>query len=314
MKIVEVFKSIQGEGYLSGTPAIFIRLQGCTLSCPFCDSKYATIESNENEIQFNIQNDDNVLEFLDYVHQLSEDSRYKIRLIVITGGEPLLDKNHQFLIPLCNVLCNLYGFQVDFETNGINNIADLVEDRCDFITRFFGITEKLYTFSGALSLSTLFSGQEKEVKYNTVAFNTKNRPYTGFFVVSPKFDMRSYNNKVSISQVIKYYLPDSLLDLDNFKWLLSSVRFKLLYSKENEDDIYLFIDRLESIANKISPLLYKNYVQELVYIMPLMPLEDYTREKYEEVCRETFEFCVKNGLCYSPRLHIDVWGPHKRSV
>ena len=38
MKIVEVFRSIQGEGKWLGTDVIFIRLPGCNLKCPFCDT------------------------------------------------------------------------------------------------------------------------------------------------------------------------------------------------------------------------------------------------------------------------------------
>lgn len=40
MKINDVFVSIQGEGACAGTPAIFIRLAGCNLTCPFCDTQF----------------------------------------------------------------------------------------------------------------------------------------------------------------------------------------------------------------------------------------------------------------------------------
>lgn len=37
----EVFWSLQGEGAFVGTPSVFIRLQGCDVGCPWCDTGYA---------------------------------------------------------------------------------------------------------------------------------------------------------------------------------------------------------------------------------------------------------------------------------
>ncbi|MBO8477106.1 MAG: 7-carboxy-7-deazaguanine synthase QueE, partial [Bacteroidetes bacterium] len=40
-RINEIFYSLQGEGYFTGTPSVFIRFSGCNLKCPFCDTDHS---------------------------------------------------------------------------------------------------------------------------------------------------------------------------------------------------------------------------------------------------------------------------------
>jgi len=68
----EIFYSIQGEGYHAGEPAVFIRLAGCNLSCPWCDTDCSSHHQlTAKEIVSNV------------LHACSLP-----KLIVITGGEP----------------------------------------------------------------------------------------------------------------------------------------------------------------------------------------------------------------------------------
>ena len=56
MRIHEIFYSLQGEGYHVGTPAVFIRLAGCNLRCPFCDTDHEQGEEmTEEEIVKRVQ-------------------------------------------------------------------------------------------------------------------------------------------------------------------------------------------------------------------------------------------------------------------
>ena len=45
--INEMFQTLQGEGYFTGVPAIFIRLQGCPVGCAWCDTKHTYREPGD---------------------------------------------------------------------------------------------------------------------------------------------------------------------------------------------------------------------------------------------------------------------------
>ena len=95
MRVNETFLSLQGEGFFTGTPAFFLRLSGCNLKCPFCDTNHQTYkEMSEDEI-------------------VQEASREKPRHIVITGGEPALQLTESLVDKLHEA-----GFFVQVETNG----------------------------------------------------------------------------------------------------------------------------------------------------------------------------------------------------
>lgn len=97
MRVNEIFHSLQGEGYNSGTPAVFIRFSGCNLQCPFCDTQHESgTEMTEQEV-------------VEAVKHLAPCSS----LVVITGGEPAL----QLTASLVDALHEI-GKRVAVETNG----------------------------------------------------------------------------------------------------------------------------------------------------------------------------------------------------
>jgi 7-carboxy-7-deazaguanine synthase len=76
MKVNEIFFSIQGESSFAGRACAFIRLTGCNLRCKYCDSEHAFYEGKEMSIP----------EILQAIEA------YPTRLVLVTGGEPLLQE------------------------------------------------------------------------------------------------------------------------------------------------------------------------------------------------------------------------------
>ena len=103
LKIQEIFYTIQGEGIYSGYPAVFVRLGGCNLACKFCDTEFETFQEM------------NIVEILSEVKRIININSKNIinHLIVITGGEPLL----QPVENLCKLLIS-EQMLIQIETNG----------------------------------------------------------------------------------------------------------------------------------------------------------------------------------------------------
>ena len=49
-RVNEIFYSLQGEGYYTGTPAVFLRFSGCNRACSFCDTDFAAFTEMTAEI------------------------------------------------------------------------------------------------------------------------------------------------------------------------------------------------------------------------------------------------------------------------
>ena len=105
LEVTEIYKSVQGESTYMGLPCVFIRLTGCNLRCVWCDTTHAFHDGEKLSI----------LQIIDKVKS------YDIKLVEITGGEPLLQKE---VFPLMESLLK-NEFKVMLETSGslaINNV------------------------------------------------------------------------------------------------------------------------------------------------------------------------------------------------
>ena len=98
LQLAEIFYSVQGEGTWTGTPAVFVRLAGCNLSCSFCDTDYA--------LKFFASVDDVVAR----VRAEGGDCP----MVILTGGEPLAQRETRALIDALRA----DGRRVHIESNG----------------------------------------------------------------------------------------------------------------------------------------------------------------------------------------------------
>lgn len=101
LSLHSVFYTIQGEGPFSGQPAVFVRLAGCNLQCPGCDTEYTEgaryiAVATLRELFFETRGDN-----------------YHCDLVVLTGGEPFRQNVSTFVNSLMR-----FGIRVQIETNG----------------------------------------------------------------------------------------------------------------------------------------------------------------------------------------------------
>ncbi len=103
LRVSEVFVSLQGEGPLCCRRAVFVRLAGCNLRCPFCDTKYSLDPRAGRPLGLG---------------ELAETvGRERVGLVVFTGGEPLLQR--RALDSVVGRLLREYPWlTIQVETNG----------------------------------------------------------------------------------------------------------------------------------------------------------------------------------------------------
>lgn len=100
-QVQEVFHTIQGEGPLSGAPAVFVRMRHCNLRCTFCDTDFTTGKEEPTTERL-----------LQQIEEARRDT--KTALVVITGGEPMLQDLGHLIVPIITKL----NMSVQVETAG----------------------------------------------------------------------------------------------------------------------------------------------------------------------------------------------------
>ena len=103
-RVNDIFYSLQGEGFWTGTPMVFLRLSGCNLKCPFCDTEHGSFrEMTAEEI-------------------VREMQAYGCGRACVTGGEPSLQLDKELVDALHDA-----GFRIHVETNGTRPLPEGVD-------------------------------------------------------------------------------------------------------------------------------------------------------------------------------------------
>lgn len=142
-KINEIFYSVQGEGLHTGRPAHFIRFSGCNLHCPFCDTKH------EEGV---MMTDEEILEKINFGSNM----------VILTGGEPSLFIDEQFIRKLNNL-----GKYVCIETNGTH---ELPKGKF-FVTlspKFEFVSKAELKVKRASELKVVWNGKNNMYKYSDI--------------------------------------------------------------------------------------------------------------------------------------------------
>jgi organic radical activating enzyme len=110
-QVSDIFTSLQGEGFNTGRPVVFVRFAGCNLHCAWCDTNSETYE----EYSAN-----NILAIVD---------AFDVKSVVFTGGEPTV---HDNILDLARLLKKA-GYWLALETNGLKALPDEAETLFDYI-------------------------------------------------------------------------------------------------------------------------------------------------------------------------------------
>lgn len=201
MKVVEIFKSIDGEGKRTGRPAIFIRLAGCNLRCCYCDTTYSFDCSKAKEM--------GVEEIVDECNKLN------CKLITLTGGEPLIHKDVDKLIQR---LC-IEGYEINVETNGSVDLKKFIEDRRKYnLNVFFTVDYKV-----------LSSGMNDKMDSFAFEYLDYNKDIVKC-VVGSKEDM---------DDALVYL--DKIVERNRFKFLKFNIWFSPIFGKIEPKDIVEYV-------------------------------------------------------------------------
>ncbi len=211
MRIVEIFKSIEGEGIRTGRIATFIRSFGCNFHCVYCDSLYAV------DGQYASQYPDMTVE--EIVNKCVE---LKTPYVTFTGGEPLIQPQAKELVE--TLLKN--GFEVNIETNGGVDIGKFRDSlnlegvthyplifTIDYKSKYSGYNDKMIpeNFSKNLRANDVVkfvvANQEDLDDMKKVVLSMRNNDFTTHIFVSPVFGM------IEGKDIVEYLKENDLFDV-----------------------------------------------------------------------------------------------------
>lgn len=274
LAINEIFLSIQGEGKYTGTPSVFIRLNGCNLRCCFaggsvCDTPYT---SHHPERSAAMDTEALAKKVVEIIGQIGgpKDNHH----IVITGGEPMLQQ--EAILDFFEKLRNNHEHfnRVTIETNG----TIIPDDGFTKYNVFWSVSPKLGT-------SCCFAGTD-------VPEHMREQHRLKRINIAALAHIAMSGDDYQLKFV--YSGPESV---DEIKSIISLVKDKIRNDLQASNCTQEIIDiRLNSIDRHIM----------------LMP-EGITNEQLTASAPGAVQACIENGWVFCDRAHVRIWGD-KRAV
>lgn len=203
--IKEIFITIQGEGYNSGRKATFCRFSGCNLwngkseskklaKCNFCDTDFVGT-NGQNGGKYDLES------LVKRIEKLNKNSFKNKKLIVFTGGEPLLQLNKSLIDSL-----KKKNYEIAVETNGTVEAPEGIDWLC--------VSPKINT------KTILNSGNEIKVVYPQKGLKLNNFEKLKFdhYYLQPLFDS---NYQANLKKTLKAIMlnPKWKLSLQTHKYI-----------------------------------------------------------------------------------------------
>ena len=143
LPVMEMFYTLQGEGFYKGTAAYFIRLGGCDVGCVWCDVKDSWDATKHPKFTVDEIVSKSILE----IKSLAPNYKDNPPIFVITGGEPLMNN----LDELTNTLA-LNGFKTNIETSGSSPLSGNWDWICLSPKKFKAPLDKILPLANELKI------------------------------------------------------------------------------------------------------------------------------------------------------------------
>lgn len=183
--ISEIFYSIQGEGIMAGSPAVFIRTQGCNLDCVWCDTKDVWVRGRGYT----------------YKELVNEIAPMLIRCphIVLTGGEPLM-RQHELInvIKMLRSEAPQKDLFVEVETNGTIK----PHEEFDELVNVYNVSPKLHNSKIPIKL---------RARVDVIDWFIRSKKAWFKFVVENESDVYEIINGLPYSELLITYARDRIL-------------------------------------------------------------------------------------------------------
>ena len=190
--IVEIFHSVQGEGFHAGIPHVFVRFGNCNLRCEWCDTDFLTYEERT----------------LDSI--VDEVLSYDCDRVIFTGGEPAM----QDLATIGSILKE-NGINLSIETNGTIPVDPVIDWVCVSPKDQLYPNAKIKQRSGD-ELKVVYCGQGLEM------YDDLKQGFTHHFIQPCYIDGESVEENGRSFQIVEKLVKQSpgwRLSLQTHKWM-----------------------------------------------------------------------------------------------